>query len=209
CSDSVYPTTRRDFLRHTSAGFGWLALAALAGDDAAFAGPLTPKPTHHRARAKRVIFLFMQGGPSQLDTFDWKPELARVGTGGNHKLLGSVHKFHPRGQSGLMMTDVFPRIAEHADELCLLNAMRTSTASHVQATVALHTGAENFVRPSMGAWVTYGLGSVAQDLPGYVTIDPMNDQGGAMNYGSAFLPATFQGPRLGGNCNGIPNLAHD
>ena len=209
CGNTCGTFTRRDFLRQTSVGFGWLAFAALAGQRAAAAGPRAPKETHHRARAKRVIFLFMQGGPSHLDTFDWKPELAKVGTGGPHQLLGAVTQFQPRGQSGLMISEVFPQLSAHADELCVLNGMTTSTASHMQATVALHTGTENFVRPSLGAWITYGLGSVAQDLPGFVTIDPPHDQGGAMNYGSAFLPATFQGTRLSGAGRGVPNVANE
>ena len=202
CS-SLTPRTRRDFLALTSAGFGWMALSALAAEKSA--NPLAPKQPHFKARAKRVIFLFMQGGPSHLDTFDWKPELAKE-KGGPHKLLGSVFKFNPSGKSGLMISEVFPQLAKHADELCLLNGMNTRTNSHVQATVALHVGSETFVRPSMGAWITYGLGSLAEDLPGFVTIDPMHDQGGAMNYGSAFLPATFQGTRLNGNGHGVPNI---
>lgn len=207
CATVWTPRTRRDFLQGTAAGFGWLAFSALTAAEKAPANPREPQKPHFKARAKRVIFLFMQGGPSQLDTFDWKPELARVGKGGAHQLLGSVAEFKPRGQSGLMISEVFPRIAEHADRLCLLHGVKTSTASHAQATVALHTGSENFVRPSMGAWIVYGLGSVAADLPGFVTIDPIHDQGGAMNYGSAFLPATFQGTPLGGAQRGMPNLA--
>jgi uncharacterized protein (DUF1501 family) len=209
CGNTLRTVSRRDFLSCTSAGFGWLAFSALAAQQAVAAGPLAPKEPHHKPRAKRVIFLFMQGGPSQLDTFDWKPELAKVEPAGAHKLLRPVIDFRPRGQSGLMISDVFPKIAEHADELCLLNSMETSTASHVQATVALHTGSENFVRPSMGAWITYGLGSVAQDLPGFVTIDPVNDQGGAMNYGSAFIPATYQGTRLSAGGSGVPNVVNE
>ena len=204
CSNTAFALDRRAFLQRTAAGFGWLAFSAL---HSRAAGPLAPKPQHFKARAKRVIFLYMQGGPSHLDTFDWKPELARIGKGGPHKPLGSVFDFHPHGKSGLMISDVFPQIATHADELCVLRGMQTSTASHQQATVALHTGSENFVRPSMGAWVTYGLGTMAEDLPGFVTIDPMHDQGGAMNYGSAFLPAAFQGTRLSGG-SGIPNIAN-
>ena len=209
CSSITTPRTRREFLRLTGTGFGWMALSVLAAEQASKPGanPLAPRPPHFTARAKRVIFLFMQGGPSHLETFDWKPELARVGKGGPHQLLGPVFKFNPAGRSGLMISEVFPHLAKHADELCILNGMQTRTNSHVQATVALHTGSETFVRPSMGAWITYGLGSVAEDLPGFVTIDPIHDNGGAMNYGSAFLPATFQGTRLsGGGGRGIPNL---
>lgn len=210
CHSIEFARTRRDFLQATSAGFGWMAFSALAAEEtkSAAVSPLAPKQPHFRARAKRVIFLFMQGGPSQLDTFDWKPELARVGKGGAHKLLGSVCEFRPHGQSGMMISEVFPRLAEHADDLCLLKGMTTRTASHQQACVALHTGTENFVRPSLGSWVVYGLGSVAEDLPGFVTIDPIHDQGGAMNYGSAFLPATFQGTPLGLGRAGVPNISN-
>ena len=94
-----------------------------------------------------------------------------------------------------MISDAYPHLAKQADELCLLNGMQTNNPGHHQAVVALHTGNENFVRPSVGAWVTYGLGSEAEDLPGFVTIDPISDKGGAANYGSSFLPATFQGTR--------------
>ena len=198
------PWNRRRFLQRTSAGFGWLALSALAAGKAA--SPLAPREPHFKPRARRVIFLFMQGGPSHLDTFDWKPELARVGKGGPHKLLGAVTEFRAAGRSGLMIAEVFPELARHADKLCLLNGMQTRTNSHVQATIALHTGSETFVRPSFGAWITYGLGSLAEDMPGFVTIDPPHDQGGALNYGSAFLPATFQGTRLSGAGAGLPDL---
>jgi len=208
CCSFTTPRSRRDFLQLTGASFGWTAFSALAAEQALKAGsnPLLPKQPHFKPRAKRVIFLFMQGGPSHLETFDWKPELAKE-PGGSHKLLGSVFKFSPQGQGGIMISEVFPQLSKHADELCVLNGMQTRTNSHVQATVALHTGSETFVRPSFGAWITYGLGSVAEDLPGFVTIDPVHDQGGAMNYGSAFLPASFQGSRFGGGGgHGVPNI---
>lgn len=204
--------TRRELLQNAATGFGWLALSALAAEssraaDRRYRSPLAPKQPHHTARAKRVIFLFMAGGPSHLDTFDWKPKLARVGRGGKSQLLGSVFPFAPAGKSGLMIADVFPHLAKVADELCLLNGMQTGNPGHQQATVALHTGSENFVRPSVGAWVTYGLGTLAADLPGFITIDPINDLGGAANYGSAFLPGTFQGTRLGGGSGSVPNIS--
>ncbi|HEX3871494.1 MAG TPA: DUF1501 domain-containing protein, partial [Pirellulales bacterium] len=169
---------------------------------------MSPKQPQFKARAKRVIFLFMAGGPSHLETFDWKPELAKVGKGGHHQLLGSVVKFAPAGSGGVMISEVFPHLAQHADDLCLLNGVKTNNAGHQQATVAIHTGSENFVRPSLGSWVTYGLGSVAQDLPGFITIDPISDLGGAANYGSAFLPASYQGTRLGAGAGSIPNIAN-
>ena len=206
CSNITLATTRRSFLQTTSAGFGWLAFEGLKAESAkGYVNPLAPKPTHFPAKAKRVIFLYMQGGPSHMETFDWKPEM--VGReGGAHKLLGPVLKFAPQGKSGIMISEAFPELSKHADDLCLLNGCQTRTPSHSQATVALHTGNDMFVRPSMGAWGVYGLGSEAEDLPGYITIDPPHDQGGAMNYGSAFLPATFQGMRIGNGKQAVPNL---
>ncbi len=199
---------RRQLLQTAAAGFPWLALQALHAEETRYRGPLAAKQPDFKARAKRVIFLFMAGGPSHLETFDWKPELARVGKGGHHQLLGSVVGFKPAGTSGLMMSEVFPHLAKHADDLCLLNGMKTENAGHQQATVALHTGNETFVRPSLGAWVTYGLGSIAEDLPGFVTINPITDLGGAANYGSAFLPASYQGTRLGSGQGSIPNISN-
>jgi len=207
CSQRQIVSSRRDFLRATGAGFGWLAFAALqAAESQGYVSPLAPKPGHHRARAKRVIFMFMNGGPSHLETFDWKPELKRVGAGGNHQLLGPVLGFQPRGKSGIFISDAFPNLATCADDLCVLNGMKTNNPGHHQAVVALHTGSENFVRPSMGAWIVYGLGCESQSLPGFITIDPVRDVGGAMNYGSSFLPATYQGTRLGGGQRALANL---
>lgn len=215
CAPAPRAADRRDFLRQASAGFGWLAFSALStqwargGEPASTAGPLAPKRPHFAPRAKRVIFMFMSGGPSHLDTFDWKPELARLGPGGGRgKLLAPVTRFAPAGNSGLMIADIFPQLSQQADHLCLLNGMRTNNPGHQQAIVALHTGNETFVRPSIGAWTVYGLGTEAEDLPGFVTINPIADQGGAMNYGSAFLPATCQGTRLDAGARGVPNVAN-
>ncbi len=216
CGQTQWTATRRGFLRNTAAGFGWLAFSALhaqwtkaADGDPSAAGssprsPLAARPPHFVARAKRVIFLFMQGGPSHLDTFDYKPELARAGG----RYLAPAFNFRPHGNSGLMLSEVMPHLARHADDLCLLNGMQTKNPGHQQAIVALHTGNENFVRPSLGAWTVYGLGTLAEDLPGFVTIDPISDLGGAANYGSAFLPATFQGTRLQSGSRGVPNIAN-
>jgi hypothetical protein len=210
---SMSNLSRRALLQITATGFGWLAASALFADSAgaqqrAYQSPLAPKNPNFPAKAKRVIFMFMAGGPSHLDTFDWKPQLAKAGRGGKSQYLAPLFGFKPAGKSRLMISDAFPHLAEQADELCLLNGMATGNPGHQQATVAIHTGSENFVRPSVGAWVTYGLGTVAQDLPGFVTIDPINDLGGAANYGSAFLPATFQGTRLGGGRGSVPNIAN-
>lgn len=210
CRNTRFVSTRRDFLANTAAGFGWLAFAALNAQQAradantGYQSPLSPKQPHFAAKAKRVIFLFMNGGPTHLDTFDWKPALATAGG----RYLAPVFPFKPAGKSGLMIADCYPHLAKHADDLCLLNGMTTNNPGHQQAVVALHTGSERFVRPSLGAWVVYGLGTTAQDLPGFITIDPIGDQGGAQNYGSAFLPASFQGTRLNSGQRAVPNIAN-
>src|SRR3954470_7509607 len=200
CHVSPRVMTRRDLLRTVSAGFGWLAFQSIAAAESK--SPLAPKTPHFPARAKRVIFLCMQGGPAHMDTFDYKPKLASdngkpgVARGGGSKLFGSPFAFQQRGQSGLWISDLFPNVAAHADELCLLRGMHTDIPNHPQAFVQLHTGSAQFVRPSMGAWALYGLGTANENLPGFVTISPPI-QFGAQNYGSAFLPAVYQGTRLG------------
>lgn len=206
CQNRQTVFSRREMLRATGAGFGWLAFAALQAAEAQKSGnPLAPKTPHFPAKAKRVIFLFMSGGPSHLETFDWKPSL-REAAPKTPRLLAPVLDFQPHGASGLYISEAFPELARHADDLCLLNGMKTNNPGHQQAVVALHTGSENFVRPSLGAWVTYGLGSESQELPGFVTIDPVPDLGGAMNYGSAFLPAAYQATRIGAGDGSLPNL---
>ena len=205
CSDTHFLTSRRQILQRTSAGFGWLAFSALAAEEkGTFVSPLAPKEPHWPAKAKRVIFMFMNGGPSHLESFDWKPELAKAGG----RYLAPQFKFNQHGKSGLWISEAFPNLAQHADDLCLLNSVTTKNPGHQQAVVTLHTGSENFVRPSVGAWVAYGLGTEAKDLPAFVTIDPIGDLGGAMNYGSAFLPATYQGTRLSSGGGGVANLSN-
>jgi hypothetical protein len=159
------PLSRRDVLRTSSCGFGSLALAGLFAQTAKAAAdesPLAPKKPHFEPRAKRVIFMFMQGAPSHVDTFDYKPALERddgkspgagVGGRGNRKLMKSPWKFNPSGSSGLPISDLFPHVAQHADDLCVLNGMHTDLPNHPQASVQLHTGSFQFVRPSMGAWI--------------------------------------------------------
>lgn len=196
--------SRRNLLQSAGCGFGYLAMAGIAHSQAiangANQGPLSPKEPHFAAKAKRVIFLFMQGGPSHIDMLDYKPELAAIaekekgGRGG--ALLPSPWKFAPHGESGLPISELLPNLARHADDLCLLNGMHTDNPAHPQATIMWHTGSINFVRPSIGSWVVYGLGSENQNLPGFVTINPPDNLGGAQNYGSAFLPASYQGTRI-------------
>ena len=202
--------SRRSALLYGSCGFGYLAFAGLAAGAEKTEvpeGPLTPKPSHFPAKAKRVIFLCMKGGPSHVDTFDYKPKLTAddgkappAGKGRGFlagKLLGSPFKFTQHGQSGLWISELFPELAKRADDLCLLNGMHTNVPAHPQAFLQLHTGTSQFVRPSLGAWTLYGLGTSNQNLPGFVSLNPPTVNGGAQNYGSAFLPAIYQGTRIG------------
>ncbi len=198
--------SRRAWLKTTGAGFGHLALAALiaqktAAANAPTANPLAPKAPHFKPRAKRIIFLYMEGAISSLDTFEYKAELERNGgkSGpGGGVLTPSKFKFRQYGQSGSWFSELLPGVASHADELCWLRGLHTDTPAHPQAVVQLHTGSANaaLTRPSMGAWLLYGLGTENQDLPGYITINPSPSFGGGVNYGSAFLPAHFQGTRI-------------
>ncbi|MCO6455814.1 MAG: DUF1501 domain-containing protein [Pirellulaceae bacterium] len=207
-------TSRREMLRTSACGFGQLALAALAGsralaDRPAASGPLAPRPPHFPARAKRVIFLFMWGGPSHVDLFDPKPELnaasgqplAGQSVGLPQKelgqLLGSPFRFHQHGQGGIWISELFPQLARHADRLCVIRSLHTEGTAHGEALLRLHTGQANLVRPSVGAWISYGLGCESEDLPAFVTISPPRGHGGVQNYGSAFLPAVHQGTAIG------------
>jgi hypothetical protein len=190
-------------LKTTASGFGYLAFAGLSTWAAEKDNPLAPKKTHFPARAKRVIFLCMEGAPSHVDTFDYKPTLAeRNGQSMPRartfaRLLASPWKFAQHGQSGLWISELFPELAKQADELCLLRGMHTDVPAHPQAFLQMHTGVFQFKRPSMGAWAFYGLGSENENLPGFVTISPPFQNGGPANYGSAFLPAVCQGTPIG------------
>jgi hypothetical protein len=186
-----------------SSGIGWLAFAALAQAK----GGLAAKEPHFAPRAKKVIFLTMRGGPSHVDLFDHKPELikrdgktASLGRdSAGAKLFGPVHPLKQCGKSGQWMTTLYPRLAQHADDLCIINSMHTDLPNHAQAFGQMHTGSFQFVRPSIGAWTLYGLGTENENLPGFITLNPPADNGGAQNYGSAFLPAICQGTRIGGS----------
>ena len=210
-------SSRRQALKTLSCGFGYLAFAAMAAQQSraqaeSVTPTLDPKPTHFPARAQRVIFLCMKGGPSHVDLFDHKPDLAKhagkavpVGDAGlKGRLLPSPHEFQQYGDSGLRMSKLWKNLSRHADDLCVINSMNTDLPNHPQAFGQMHTGSFQFVRPSMGAWTLYGLGSENQNLPGFVTLNPPADFGGARNYGSAFLPAVCQGTRIGGGQ--IPEL---
>ena len=207
---------RRRALQSMACGFGYLAFAALSGQRAlASANPLAAKRPHHAPRAKRVIFIFMQGGPSHVDTFDYKPLLAerdgemmgfhdartiaKTGDRGrsNQRVMKSPWSFRRHGQSGRWASELFPEMARHADDLCFIHSMQTEGVAHGPATLFLHCGATSFIRPSMGSWVSYGLGSENENLPGFLTISPSSGNGGPRNYGNAFLPAVYQGTALG------------
>jgi hypothetical protein len=155
---------------------------------------------HFPAKAKRVIFLCMRGGPSHVDTFDHKPKLTkdngRPSSYGATPLFASPWAFRQHGQSGLWISELFPHLARHADDLCLLRGMHCDQPAHAQAYVQMHTGSFQFVRPSMGAWTLYGLGTENQNLPGFISINPPSANGGAQNYGSAFLPGACQGTKF-------------
>lgn len=205
--------SRRQMLSKMGAGVGSLALTAMLSDQAtADTAPLALKQPHFSPRIKRVIMLFMFGGPSHLDTFDPKPLLTRdsgkplpaesrprVVSFPNRmgNLVGSPFQFSQHGESGLWVSSLYPELARRADDLCVINSMFCSNSRHGGAVLEWHTGTDTFVRPSMGAWVTYGLGSENQNFPGYVTICQDLGQGGANNFGSAFLPAAYQGTSLG------------
>ncbi|MEX2581278.1 MAG: DUF1501 domain-containing protein [Verrucomicrobiales bacterium] len=193
-----YTLSRRQALQTASSGFGYLAFSALGTFQAKAEGnPLAPRRPHFAPRAKRVIFLAMQGGPSHVDTFDYKPRLnadSGQASRGYAKLLGSPFEFNRHGESGLYISELFPHLAGHADELCLINSLHTDLPNHPQATTQMHTGNFQFVRPSLGAWTLYGLGTENDSLPGFITLSPPN---GAQNYGSAFLPAVYQGTPIG------------
>ena len=216
--------TRRELLRNSACGFGALATYglfcpathAIADEaNASFGRRIVGlEGLHHRAKAKRVIFLFMQGGISQVDSFDPKPILdKRDGEmiafddarefantrklGGTHRVMKSPWAFKQYGQCGHWVSDLFPNIAQHVDRLQFIHSMHTEGVAHGPSTLFLHSGSLNTVRPSMGSWTLYGLGSENENLPGFISIAPSIGNGGFRNYGSAFLPARFQGTPLG------------
>ncbi|MBC8356033.1 MAG: DUF1501 domain-containing protein [Planctomycetes bacterium] len=193
---------RRGLLRNATGGFGLLALRALAAEAARpNESPLAARTPHLPATAKRVIFLCMRGGPSQMETFDYKPRLNAAdgmpSRNENQKYFGSQWKFQRYGGSGTAVSDLLPHTARLADDLCVINSMHTDSNEHAAALTQLHTGTVQFHRPSIGSWVLYGLGTENQDVPGFISIKPPVILGGARNYGSAFLPSLYQGTPLG------------
>jgi hypothetical protein len=207
CCRYLRPLSRRDMLRRCANGFGAVALAALWAERAG--APNVPAIVpHHPKKARNVIFLYMDGGPSQVDTFDYKPLLAKYNGHDPHtvlkveptqfnnvgKVMASPWTFHRRGQSGLWVSDLLPHLAECVDDLCVVRSMVSKFSEHTSANYFLHTGSGFQGRPSMGAWVSYGLGSENKDLPGFIVLNGgLIPVGGLDNFNSGFLPAAYQG----------------
>jgi hypothetical protein len=225
------PTNRRGFLRRAGGGFGLIALAALLAEDGLLAAespegtviPLAPRTPHHPARARQVIFLFMSGGPSHLETFDPKPDLQRLhgerlppsfgmvktrrGVDKN-KLLATRRTFQKYGESGIEVSDWLPNLAECVDDLCVLRACHGDSVTHPESVYQMNTGSILMGRPSLGAWLTYGLGTENQNMPAFVVLPDPNGwvKGGTPAWGNGFLPAAFQGTVLRGGSAPILNL---
>jgi hypothetical protein len=214
------PTSRRAMLQSAACGFGYLAFAGMSSARAGEAGASRPRP-HLVPRAKRVIFLFMHGGPSHVDTFDYKPQLQKddgkelpfdkaANIDAVPKLMGSPWKFARHGECGQWVSELLPHTAKCVDELCVVRSMHSRGQSHGQAVCMLHTGTDTLARPSVGAWISYGLGTENENLPSFVSISPPAGHGGPRNYGAAFLPAAHQATTIGSSGKldeaGIRNL---
>ncbi len=208
CDHRHNPISRRDALTSLCAGFGSLALVGLLAQEASAGDGILASP-HFVPRAKRVIFLFMHGGPSQVDTFDYKPLLQRdhgkplpfakprVQFAQTENLLASPWKFRQYGQSGAWVSDLFPNVAKLVDDLCFIKSLHGSNPAHGGALLKIHTGSDTFIRPSMGAWISYGLGTENANLPAFITICPTLGHGGVNNFSSSFLPARTHGTPIG------------
>ncbi|HVT72604.1 MAG TPA: DUF1501 domain-containing protein [Lacunisphaera sp.] len=202
-----YFLTRRQFLGRVGLGFGALSLAALldpldlvaAPADVPLSNPLAPRPPPFPGKAKAVIHIFAQGAPSHVDTWDPKPMLTKMNnrTLGDGVAMGSPFKFQPYGQSGIQVSELFAKTAQHVDDLAIIRSMYTDIPAHEVATVFMNTGSIRIAKPSLGAWTVYGLGTVNQNLPGFISLrsGPL-PPGGAANYGAAFLPGVYQGASI-------------
>ena len=216
--NAVRPVTRRGMLRDGACGFGMMALGGLFNQERASAAdvdfdpanPLATRAPHFEPKAKRVIFLFMHGGPSSIDTFEYKPYLERndgkplpikrplaFDDEEPGPLMKPLWSFRPGGGSGILVSDLFPNVRKRVDDLCFVHSMVGEGVDHGAALLQTFTGTSTFTRPSLGSWVVYGLGSENQNLPGYITIKPALSHGGAKNWSSAFLPGSFQGTPIG------------
>ena len=236
---SLPEVTRRHFFGRCALGLGNVALASMLSEGQAASKPaletpppasepLNPRPGHHRARAKSIIYLFMAGGPSQLELFDHKPRLNRLSGQpipdsflegkrfafmdssfkNKSTLLGSKRTFRQHGQSGATVSDLLPHTAGIVDDIALVKTCATNLFNHAPAKLFMNTGSGQFGRPSMGSWVTYGIGSASRDLPGFVVLQsgPRGPRGGAVNWSSGFLPTSHQGVPLRGSGDPILNL---
>lgn len=200
---------RRRFLKEVACGVGMMGMASLLGADPP-SNPLAPKKPHFPGKAKNIIFMFMEGGPSQMDLFDPKPALQKISGQSlpesltsqlrlafikkDAKVLASPRVFKPHGQSGIEMSDYIPNIASCADDICLVRSMFSDAFNHHPGQLLLFTGTQQFGRPTLGAWTLYGLGSESQNLPGFVVLTSgVGTSGGASNFSSGFLPSHFQG----------------
>jgi hypothetical protein len=228
--------TRRHFFGQCAVGVGSMALASLLNDGmarGAIAGapatPLSPRPPHQRPKAKSVIYLFMAGGPSQLELFDYKPKLQALNgqpvpgslihnkrfafmdsfTKEVPKLLGTRRRFARHGRSGTYVSELLPHFARVVDEVAVIRSVATDVFNHAPAKIFVNTGSPQFGRPSMGAWVTYGIGSASRELPGFVVLlsGPRGPRGGALNWGSGFLPTAYQGVPFRTTGDPVLNLA--
>jgi hypothetical protein len=223
CRRFFRPLSRREWLTRCANGFGIVALAGLLHDEGrsqpGTAGPLAPRQPHFPARARSVIFLYMDGGPSQIDTFDPKPRLDRehgqpprfrvepTQFNNNGNVLKSPWRFHRYGQSGIPVSDLFPCTARHVDDLAVVRSVVSNFSEHTSANYFLHSGHGQQGRPSMGAWVTYGLGSECASLPGFVVLDSGQIPPGGLDcFGSGFLPAAFQGSLFRGGGEPVADL---
>src|SRR5688572_23099351 len=212
--------TRRQFLQRAGMGFGALGLGALLGEGLllptahanAAANPLAPRSPHFPAKAKHVVHIFAQGAPSHIDTWDPKPALQRhdeqsISGQNGGVAMASPFKFSKHGKSGIEVSEVFPKMAEHVDELAVIRSCYTDIPAHDVATVFMNTGSLRLARPSMGSWVLYGLGSENQNMPGFVSLRPGGQPGGgSSNWSSSFLPGVFQGVSINTQVTSVDQL---
>ena len=220
----IFPT-RRDVLQRALGGFGAIALQGLLAEEtradaaSSSADSLAPKIPHHQPRAKRVIFLYMTGGVSHVDSFDPKPELfanhgKKINVDNWQGKLGQFTrylkkpdwKFSRGGKSGIEVSDLFPHMRGVVDDLCVIRSMESNHTNHYESTLGMHCGSWDFARPSIGAWASYGLGTVNRNLPSFVVIAPKTPYAGAQTWGSDFLPGCHQGTQMIPGDNPIPNL---